>query len=521
MANIICPECKKEFSDTLKTCPHCGFIIKRKNKISKKKRLLLLSIALCAILLGSGVGGVVAYKNSPAVKIMGCIDSNNIKKATDLYENLKKNDANKLKKVDAKLISHFSDVVNEYANDGTKYELCEEYMSFIGSAISSSNIKETKNLLSDLKQSKDAFSSGLNFQDNEEYYSAVKWFSNVIKKDVENYEKAQEHLKECKEAYKADIIGKIDEIESSESPENDYKIIQKEIGECDWIVDDKEVSNKMASLLNKVTDSVITHAESLFMDKKYIKAVEYIDDYIPDEHANDSKVADEYNKIKQKVVSSTINSVDKKIKKEKYDEALSLIGSALKYDVNNTISDKREEVLKLQKSTIVTEFKNLLNNVTVKYDSVAKEYNVVKRGFTTDYINISNSVNVETRAKIYSDGSAMAYMVLGFVQSDWIFIDTITIASGDTRKTISVELGDRGSQVISGSIAEWVLSSQVCESEEEVSDLLSASGNVTVRFSGQGSRDHLVTDSEKASIRTIHKIVDMLNQYSYLKEYIK
>lgn len=36
MALINCPECNKEMSDTIKKCPHCGFVIKKK-KVKKDK----------------------------------------------------------------------------------------------------------------------------------------------------------------------------------------------------------------------------------------------------------------------------------------------------------------------------------------------------------------------------------------------------------------------------------------------------------------------------------------------------
>ena len=192
----------------------------------------------------------------------------------------------------------------------------------------------------------------------------------------------------------------------------------------------------------------------------------------------------------------------------------------MKYDIDSKLSNKKDEVTKLQKNAVIAEFKNLLNKVTIKYDSVADQYIVVKKGFSTEYINISNSVNVEARAQISKSGSAIAYMVLGFEQSDWIFMDSITIASGDTRKTVNIAYGDRNTQVIYTTIAEWVISNQVYGSEKEISELLSTDGNVTVRFSGQGSRDHTVSASEKENIKTVHKIVDMLNSYSYLKEYI-
>ncbi len=37
MALMNCPECNKEMSDTIKKCPHCGFVIKKK-KVKKEKK---------------------------------------------------------------------------------------------------------------------------------------------------------------------------------------------------------------------------------------------------------------------------------------------------------------------------------------------------------------------------------------------------------------------------------------------------------------------------------------------------
>lgn len=60
MALLICPECKKSISDTVSTCPHCGFTItqeikdKEKQKDSKKKKVnkvLNILIAISFVLL--------------------------------------------------------------------------------------------------------------------------------------------------------------------------------------------------------------------------------------------------------------------------------------------------------------------------------------------------------------------------------------------------------------------------------------------------------------------------------------
>lgn len=57
MALIKCPECRKEFSDTVKKCPHCGYKNRQSNIFStiknmdkKKKRICIFLI--CGIVVG-------------------------------------------------------------------------------------------------------------------------------------------------------------------------------------------------------------------------------------------------------------------------------------------------------------------------------------------------------------------------------------------------------------------------------------------------------------------------------------
>ncbi len=65
MALINCPECGKQISDQAKTCPNCGFKIKRKmTKEEKKKVLKTCSIVfgVLVLLTALGVGAFFSYK---------------------------------------------------------------------------------------------------------------------------------------------------------------------------------------------------------------------------------------------------------------------------------------------------------------------------------------------------------------------------------------------------------------------------------------------------------------------------
>lgn len=53
MALIKCPECKKEISDTIDSCPHCGFKLKQNKNLEniKKNHKLLIIIGIVLILV--------------------------------------------------------------------------------------------------------------------------------------------------------------------------------------------------------------------------------------------------------------------------------------------------------------------------------------------------------------------------------------------------------------------------------------------------------------------------------------
>lgn len=59
MALINCPECNKEISDTVKTCPHCGYKLPKTKKIQspngKRKRVvIIIGVFLALIVIGGG-----------------------------------------------------------------------------------------------------------------------------------------------------------------------------------------------------------------------------------------------------------------------------------------------------------------------------------------------------------------------------------------------------------------------------------------------------------------------------------
>lgn len=61
MALMNCPECNKEISDTVKTCPNCGYKIKRQNRILS---LLNNSIIFIFCIIVNIIIGIIDFNYS-------------------------------------------------------------------------------------------------------------------------------------------------------------------------------------------------------------------------------------------------------------------------------------------------------------------------------------------------------------------------------------------------------------------------------------------------------------------------
>ena len=51
MSMILCPECNQSVSDSAKTCVHCGFALKKKNKTKKVFSIIMLAVQSMAVLV--------------------------------------------------------------------------------------------------------------------------------------------------------------------------------------------------------------------------------------------------------------------------------------------------------------------------------------------------------------------------------------------------------------------------------------------------------------------------------------
>lgn len=237
--------------------------------------------------------------------------------------------------------------------------------------------------------------------------------------------------------------------------------------------------------------------------------------------------------VKNNITNAMVAWVTKKASalanKKKYDKAVELLEQYESYDTGNTISNKIESYKKKIKNAVVAEFKALKANLTLKYDSVDRNYTVVNKGYDPKYLNISRSINMEATARVDKKEREVDFMLIaGFQQDDWIFTELVKFASGKYRVTYPVSYSDRYTQVLNygGGICEWVYLTNLTYSEVyDIDNLVSkitTSKKATVRFEadGNGSRSHTITSSEKNNIKKVYKFCQLLEKYDYLYKYI-
>lgn len=114
MALIKCPECRKEISDTIKSCPHCGFKMKtsKNNKIlekvkSNKKIQIILGIILLIIVLVFIIVMNLTKENRGMKKLAKHLESVGYSCNYDGYEYIcKRSEGIKLEEITIKSLSY-------------------------------------------------------------------------------------------------------------------------------------------------------------------------------------------------------------------------------------------------------------------------------------------------------------------------------------------------------------------------------------------------------------------------------
>lgn len=240
MALCNCPECKKEISDTVKKCPHCGYSFKKK-VIRKKTNIKKIAIPVGGLILLVALAAVLynVLKPTDSEQIIKYIESGEYEKAEEIYIKLADN-TDKTKGIEKNLISKIATIYTSYKEEKISEEEANKQISDIKAmSVTDDVIKNANEAASNihkLSTSHSAYKTGIEFQEKNEFLNANSWFNKVIEEDV-NYSEAQkkieenkitlgdQHVKTAEDSYKnKDYAKAIDEIQNAikyvDSPEN-------------------------------------------------------------------------------------------------------------------------------------------------------------------------------------------------------------------------------------------------------------------------------------------------------------
>lgn len=266
-------------------------------------------------------------------------------------------------------------------------------------------------------------------------------------------------------------------------------------------------------------------AEALYKQGKFEEACKtahaiVIYHSITDEYTNKMKI------YEKGLLDDSLKKINALISQKKYDEALKGVDDTL-YNLsgNSTLLSKKTEITKLKEDAVKeaqaakeNRKKELLAKTTHVYDDMDESTTVVPKGYSTRYINIDRSINVEPRMILSKDGTtAVINFVFGFEQDDWIFFENIKINVDGEVTEWDVSYGDRQTQVMNGGVAEWTvkvdgINTDLLPTMEKIAN----SKTAKIRFSGSGYRDHTVTKAEKANIKLLLELYNCYTNYNNL-----
>lgn len=497
MALINCPECGKEVSDQVESCIHCGYTIvedninvyeenehsissdlhekidnvgnKRYNKSITIKSIVTTSIAIMVLI------ALFVFNNNSYAKFKRSLREGNTKATIMIFNEMKKEEDKD--KVRNYLINETNNIEEDFINNKINYDEASSLLQEIeDTGIISQEVSNKKKSIDELYKSRKAYINVVNYFEKDEFRKVITEAEKIIERD-EDYESAKEY--------------------------RDKSIV-------------------------KLEEEIIAGAKELASKKDFIKAIDLLEDI--KEMITDTKEIETLSS-NYKMDASNLIIAEARVKYEsrEFDGALELLRDNQKYSSNNNIQEEIKIVNQLKAENNKSIVLDIKNRITINYDEVNKEYKIAPKGYSTRYVNIGRNVNIEPR--MHFDSSPTYIICVGFQQNDWVFFKEVIFAIDDTRDTWDLDYFSRGSDVIfGGGIAEWYL---VAHSEllagyhsqakdmAKLMDSIIKSNNATIRFQGDGYRDHTITNKEKQTIKDLWTLYNILEENPSLFELLK
>jgi tetratricopeptide (TPR) repeat protein len=441
------------------------------------KKISLKKFAFIFMTIGALIG-IFAFiyinsNNDPYNKFLGAVKNNSNEEAIQILNGVE--DEKEIEKIKLYLIDEVKTIEEDYISNKISYEEANDSLKEIQEfEIINNEVSSVTKYVKDLNNSREAYKNLVKYFEEGKYQEAIEESSKIIEDDA-NYTSAIE-----------------------------YK--------------------KNAGV--KLSDEVIKKAEELAEKDDYIEAIKWLENnrrFIESGEDVEGLIGGYKEGASKEIIAQSKDKSDS----GHYKEALEILNNNTKYSFNNNIQNEIKAVRQLQSEHNKELLLDIKKRITIEYDKVENEYKIAPKGYSTRYVNISRNINIEPRMTFRNVPTFI--LCTGFQQRDWVFFEKVIFVIDGSRYEWDVDYFDRGSQ-IGNDIAEWYL---VVHSDilagyggqlKDLSSLLDSlisSNNATMRFEGQGYRDHEVTNKEIQTLKDLWNLYNILNEDSSLFELLK
>lgn len=415
---MFCNKCGNQIEDNAAFCPNCGSKIEQtiqqpiepKKEVKKSKPMsiktkLKLILALILIIV---IGGAVMIATSPSQKIVSSLKSGDYTKAQNTYSsNFEYGDSSLI--LDIQLGNIIDNTLAKYKENKIEYDKAFNVLDTIRAmGITKFMDKVDKAIveIDDISVLLDA----KKLCDEGNYAKAIELYGNISETSPV-YNDAVKAMNAAKDGFKQNAVTELDKF----IKENDFDKATNII----FSAEKSGMEDLKTSLMDKYIEGANTYVNSLLESNKYEDAKEFvsnINNIFPDE----DKIKSIEDGIEKKYESAIIKKADTEIQNKKYENALSLMETAV-----NTLPGNAQ-------------FKSKYNECKLYLPSFINELDYLNKDgdINDNYSNLSDNTG-KSYKRIYSVGYGNAFAEYLINGSYTNFIGTAGVCYDERSTTYS------------------------------------------------------------------------------------
>lgn len=376
---MYCNNCGKQIKDDAKFCPFCGSVIeeqtgsttddstvtlpgrkKNKEKKPKKKRNKgkIVFFSVLVILVVAVIAGISLYFTSPAHQLTSRLKKQDYERVESIYSSKVKGDMIQRFLANRMLQSGITGIMEDYGANKVDFDQAKDYLTTVGKLEGIDAAEEAKfqlDKLSKLSKSKSAYEAAEAYYAAGDYAAAISQYQNVAQEDTENYENAQNQIKNATDSYRSQILEKVGTPSTADQYKTAIALVETALK---VMPDDAELTSKLNELKSGYAANVKTVAMTEGTDalaaQNYAKAFSLIQAAL-ELNPEDSELLTLLSSSETDYENYIIDVVDGYLSEDNYNKAITELTTALKVLPNSEkLNEKLDSVKTSQPISLTT-----------------------------------------------------------------------------------------------------------------------------------------------------------------------